>query len=211
MTKSKIEKIFAGVQVFNADAYVADYTESVQLQLAKLQSRSARKAFMENPDLRNGVYIQQTPFTDIQFFHLHNDNAIPYYVVNFEQNKGFFPSGNRDCECLFRYKGKDKGWLLLCELKYNHSEETIRNNVETAYSQLRSTWELCEQNKVFDKRRCRSFLNITLPDFSYKAPFNSFILTQSEKLKWIKRNKIHLMGYNDVLIVNEGRLQVPQE
>lgn len=210
MNKSKFEKTFAGVLVFNTDAWVADYTEIVQQQLAKIKSKSARKAFMENPDLRNGVQIQQEPFTDIPFFHLHNDNAIPYFVVNFEHNKGFFPSGNRDCECMFRYKGKEKGWLLLCELKYAHSEKTKESNVEEAYKQLKSTWNLCEQEHIFDKRRCHSYLNICLPGFSPINPFSSFYITQDEQLKWIRKNKIHLLGYNDVLIINEGILQVPQ-
>lgn len=159
--------------------------------------------------MRNGVNIQTSPFDDIAFFHLQNTSCISYYVVNFEVNKGFFPSGKRDCECLFRYNGR-KGWMLLCELKYNQKQKTIPNNVEEAYEQLKSTWELCKQKQLFDKKKCHCYWNISLPNHSQHVPFNSFLISQGERLDWLKKNKIYLLGYNEVLIVNEGILQVPQ-
>ena len=208
MNKSKIERIFAGVQVYTTDAYVADYTERVQQHIQLLKSKKARHAYLQQPGLRNGVYIQMLPFDDIPYFHLQNSPRVSYYVVNFECNKGFFPLRKRDCECMFRYKG-GKGWLLLCELKYGQKDETIPDNVEKAYKQLKSTWELCEQKKVFDKRKCHSYWNISLPNSPEKVPFSSFLILQNEHIDWVKKNKIHLLGYNDVLIVNEGILQVP--
>lgn len=208
MIKSKIEQTFVDVQIFCTDAYVADYTEKVQQHLKTLNTTKARKAYRKQPGLRDGVHIQTIPFDDISYFHLQNTPGISYYVVNFENNKSFFPSGKRDCECLFRYKGK-KGWSLLCELKYNQKEKTIPNNVEEAYEQLKSTWELCVHKQLFGKKRCHCYWNISLPNYSLNVPFSSFLISQSEQIEWRKKNKIQLLGYNDVLIVNEGILQVP--
>lgn len=209
MNKSKIEKTFVGIQIFSTDAYVADYTEKVQQYLKRLKSKQERTTYLQQAGLRNGVNIQTSPFDDISYFHLQNIPRISYNVINFENNKGFFPSGKRDCECLFRYKGR-KGWLLLCELKYNQKEKTIPNNVEEAYLQLKSTWELCLQKQLIDKRRCRCYWNISLPNYSLNVPFSSFLFSQDEQIEWQKKNKVHLLGSNDVMIVNGGILQVPQ-
>ena len=184
---NKVEAVFSNVQAFASSVYVADYTN---------QTQSAR-----------GVEIQEVPFTDISYFCLHNDVSIPLWAVNFEHNKGFFPAGVGDCECMFRVKGVEKGWLLLCELKYC-MEKNIASNADEAYGQLKATWQLLVDKKVFNKRLCKSFFNISVPDHSERTPFTSFVTTQNDKIEWLKKNKIHLLGHNDILVINEGILQV---
>ena len=171
-----------------SDVYVADYTQQTHSQ--------------------KGVVIQDKPFDDIQYFELHNNRCFPILAVNFEHNKGFSPQGIQDCECLLRINDVNDGWLLLCELKYC-LKKNIDLNADDAYNQLTSTWQLLHDKKLFDKRHTRSYLNISVPDHSDKAPFISFRATQNDQIRWLKRNRIHLLGYNDLLVVNEGQLMVP--
>lgn len=185
---NKIEKTFANVQLFSSNIYVADYT---------LQTGSKKK-----------VTIQDSPFNDIQYFTLQNDSKLPVLAVNFEHNKGFFPSGVRDCECMMHIQNVKDGWLLLCELKYCQ-ENNIASNADEAYDQLVSTWQLMADRKLFNKRRTNSYLNISVPDHSIRAPFVAFCATQDDKIRWMRKKKIHLLGYNEVLVVNEGILTVP--
>ena len=91
---TKIESAFSGVMVCQGDIWVADYTEQT-------------KGFPKCE--RKGVTIQEMPFVDIAAFHLQNPSRTEILAVNFECNKGFFPEGVQDCECMFRPKnvGRD--------------------------------------------------------------------------------------------------------
>lgn len=184
-----IKQLFQNVLEFDADVYVADYTN---------QTNSAV-----------GVEIKAVPFDDISYFHLHNENRLPLWAVNFEKNNGVFPKGIGNCECMFRVRNVAKGWWLLCELKYC-LEKNIGANADTAYQQLLSTWKLLVDKKLIDKKRGKTYLNISIPDHSERVPFESFYSTQDAQIRWRKHNKIHLLGHNDVLVVNEGVLLVPQ-
>ena len=184
-----LTKVFANVLEFDADVYVADYTN---------QTKSAV-----------GVKIADKPFEDIAYFHLHNENKIALWAVNLEDNSSFVPDGIGNCECMFRVRNVKKGWWLLCELKYC-LEKNIGSNADTAYHQLLDTWKLMVEQKVIKIKSNKTNLNISVPDHSDRAPFVSFYSTQDEHIRWRKKNKIHLLGYNDVLVINEGILQVPQ-
>lgn len=184
-----LRKVFANVQEFEGDVFVADYTQ---------QTNSAR-----------GVEIAGMPFGDIASFHLYNDGHLPLWAVNFEANKAFVPDGVSNCECMMRVKNVEKGWWLLCELKYC-LDKNIGVNADTAYAQLVDTWQLLVDKKVINKRRSHAYLNISVPDYSNRAPFVSFYSTQDEQIRWRKQNKIHLLGHNDVLVINAGILNVPQ-
>ena len=185
---NKLKKVFKKIQEFSSDIYVADYTN---------QTSSAK-----------GVCIEDTPFADIESFHLHNDHKIPLIAVNLEENNSIFSRSDENCECLIRVKDCRKGWILLCELKYC-KEKNIVENTDKAYRQLRSTWKILVDKKIIAKQRVKSYFNISIPDYSNKAPFTSFGISQNDKLEWLSSNKIKLLGYNDVLVVNEGILNVP--
>lgn len=188
---TKIEKTFNGVMVCHGDIWVADYTEKT-------------KGFPKEG--RKGVTIQETPFLDIASFHLQNRNNTEILAVNFERNKGFFPQGVHDSECMFRPKEVGKGWLLLCELKYCKLDN-ICENANKAYSQLIDTWKLLDGRKFYDRKHCKVFLNISAPEHNFDlAPFNGFVANQDEQLEYLKKHKLHLLGINSVLVVNSGIL-----
>ena len=73
---------------------------------------------------------------------------------------------------------------------------------------MRNTWEVLVNKKIITKK-IKSYFNISIPDYSNKAPFTSFSFSQNDKLEWMHDNKIKLLGYNDVLVINEGILNVP--
>ena len=188
---TKLEKTFADVTTYSGDIWVADYTE---------KSKRLPK------DLRKGVVIQDSPFTDISSFCLQNKERIDIQAVNFERNQGFFPKGVENCECLFRPKSVGKGWLLLCELKYCKSGN-IRVNADKAYDQLIDTWNLLEERKLFSSKRCKVFLNISVPEHGdLLAPFCSFMTNQDERIACLKKRRVHLLGVNSVLVANTGIL-----
>lgn len=194
---NRVERVFRGVRSYNGDVWVADYTEQTR--------------YMPEED-RKGVVISEVEMNDIGTFHLQNHHNVDFWGVNFEENKAFFPDGVQDCECMFKAKNVTKGgWLLLCELKYNLDKNpNNEQNAEKAYSQLKDTWNLLKEHHLFNSRKCRTYLNIAMPSHKAgKAPFSAFLVSQDEQLKWIKKNKIHLVGYNEMVIVNEGILSVP--
>ena len=188
---TKIESAFSGVMVCQGDIWVADYTEQT-------------KGFPKCE--RKGVTIQEMPFVDIAAFHLQNPSCMEILAVNFECNKGFFPEGVQDCECMFRPKNVGKGWLLLCELKYC-KYDNIATNADKAYSQLIDTWKLLDGKGFYDRKHCKVFLNISVPEHEYDlSPFLGFVGNQDEQLTYRKKYKLHLLGVNSVLVVSSGIL-----
>lgn len=188
---TKIESTFNGVMVCHGDIWVADYTE---------KTKSLPK------EDRKGVTIQEYPFEDFASFHLQNRGNIGILAVNFERNKGFFPQGVHDCECMFRPKDVGKGWILLCELKYCR-KDNICEHANKAFCQLMDTWGLLDGKGFYDSRHCKVFLNISVPEHEYDlAPFCGFVANQDERLSFMRKHKIHLMGINSVLAVNAGIL-----
>ena len=189
---TKIESTFNDVVVCYGDIWVADYTEKTKV--------------LPKED-RRGVIIQESPFEDIAAFHLQNRGNIGILAVNFERNKGFFPQGVYDCECMFRPKGVGKGWLLLCELKYCKIEN-VCENANKAYRQLLETWNLLDGKGFYDRKHCKVFLNISVPEHEYDmTPFDGFVANQDDQLNFMKKHRIHLLGINSVLAVNAGILQ----
>lgn len=191
---TNIEKIFSGVQTIAGDVWVADFTEATKLLDA---------------EQRKGVVIQDSEFDDIASFHLQNPAGIPLLAVNFEKNKkSFFPKGVKDCECMIRPKEVGKGWLLLCELKYCKIEN-IGRNASTAYKQLLDTWKLLDGKRLYDRKHCKIFLNISFPEHtcSIVPPFRGFVGNQDEQLTFLKKHKLHLWGVNNIVSINSGILQ----
>jgi len=206
MSKTKIERTFNNVRTFSSDVWIADYTEQSRI-------RGLRMTAKEKSALKTGVHIQDAAFGDINAFHLHNGDNVPFMAVNFEENKSFFPDGNKDCECMFRAKGVKHGWLLLCELKYCLDKaKNVLDNGDTAIKQLESTWKLLAELKpsLFDVKHCHSFLNVSFPNGNTSVPFGSFQLTQDFVLDLRKKSKVTLLGANDVIVVSNGMLKVEQ-
>lgn len=195
---TKLEKTFNTAEIFDGDAWVADYTEQTKCLPAAE---------------RVGVVMSREQLEDIDSFHLKNDNCVEFFGVNFEKHKDFFPEGRQDCECLFKAKNvNESGWVLLCELKYCRDKDKNReDNAAKAYEQLVDTWNLLNENKIFIGKKCHSFLNISMPAHKNITAFDSFLVLQDDQIEWNKKNKIHLMGRNELLVINDGRIQIPTD
>ena len=185
---------------YNGDTYVADYTEAWQ---------QAHKAGLPEPE-NSGVVISEQSFADIKSFHLKNDNQVEYWGVNLEKNKRLFASGEKDCECVFQsVKFKKKGWLLLLELKYCKDEErNLTDNLDKAVKQVTQTYKTLVNRKIVDTEQLRVYCNIAAPPSS-REPFTSFLTTQ-DAAKKLHGSEIHLLGFNEVLILNEGYIKSPK-
>lgn len=186
---------------YNGDTYVADYTEAWQ---------QAHKAGLPEPE-NSGVVISEQSFADIKSFHLKNDNRVEYWGVNLEKNKRLFASGEKDCECVFQSaRFKKKGWLLLLELKYCKDEErNLTDNLDEAVKQVTHTYKTLVNRKIVDTEQLRVYCNIAAPPSS-REPFTSFLTTQDAEKKLHDESKIHLLGFNEVLILNEGYIKPPK-
>lgn len=134
-----------------------------------------------------------------------------YWGVNLEKNKSLFASGEKDCECVFQSaKFKKKGWLLLLELKYCKDEErNLTDNLDKAVKQVTQTYQTLVSSKIVDSEQLRVYCNIAAPPSS-REPFTSFLTTQDAAKKLLDESKIHLLGFNEVLILNEGYIKPPK-
>lgn len=185
---------FERARLYEADCFVADYT---------LQTKNQR-----------GVELSETPFTDIAFFHLANPAAIAYWGVNFEEHAAFFkdPVTHKtlsQCECMFvSHHANRKAWVCLVEMKYC-LENNIKSNAYKAYGQLQDTLTYLKANGVLNDEKHRFYLNYSVPDYSNREPFTSFLFTPEDLLEY-KRKGISLLGYNNVLVLNEEYVNLPK-
>lgn len=92
---------------------------------------------------------------------------------------------------------------------FHLQEDNIAINANSAYDQLMDTWRLLYGNGFYDKRHCKIFFNISIPehDYSIAPPFEGFIGNQDERIEFRKKYKIYLFGVNNILVVNSGILQ----
>lgn len=69
------------------------------------------------------------------------------------------------------------------------------------------TWRLLDGKGFYDRKHCKVYLNISVPEHEYDlTPFSSFTANQDEHLKFRKKYKLYLLGINSVLAVNSGIL-----
>jgi hypothetical protein len=184
-----MNKIFPHVSEHNSHVYIADYTES---------TKSAK-----------GVEISDAKFPDIKCCTFKNDRRVACWGINFEKNKRIFKIGRGkvdQCECMLVSKdAKKKGWLCLVELKYC-KEKNVDTNAYDAYGQLKATFDHLVSKDIISLANHRVYFNISIPDHSNKEPFLNFIFSQDDILEIKSREKIHVLGYNTIEILNEGYL-----
>lgn len=214
-----MNRTFKHAQRYNSDVYVVDYTHST--------------------DGKRGVEILSAqPVDGLATLHVKNPNMVEYWGVNFEEHGAFFKykdkNGNEqkadNCECMFvASKAKHKGWMLLAELKYCETVEAVDSNAETAYLQLLHTLDWLVQKKVAKPTRHRVYLNVSIPPFSEREPFTSFLQTQDDILdgepgmltncvgsKLFKQIadagfELHVLGMNSVLIYTYANIMIPKQ
>ncbi len=184
----KIES-FAKHQEVSTDSFVVDYTQ---------QTSSKRKVEI----------IHEVPM-DIAYFHLQNPRNIYYWAINLEENPSVL-KGSDQCECIFASsRATSKGWVCLVELKYC-LEKNIEGNSEHALEQLCETMNKLIELDIIAHNRHRIFLNISVPEHSNREPFTSFQGLQEDRLKLLETHRVKLLGYNQVLVLNEGFIKVPK-
>lgn len=182
--------VFSNYYELTGDAYLMDYTQST--------------------GSRQKVCISETAPDDITCFHLLNPRNVAYWAINFEENPAVL-KGSDQCECMFASsKATSKGWVCLVELKYC-LEKNIEGNSEHAFKQLWDTLDKLIELHIIDYKSHRIYLNISIPDHSYRAPFTAFQNSQDELLEVLETHKVKLLGYNEALILNEAFIRSPKE
>lgn len=102
---------------------------------------------------------------------------------------------------------KKKGWVCLIEMKYC-LEKNIEDNAQKAYKQLFETMTYLKEKGVLNEKDYRFYLNYSVPDYSNREPFSAFRFTPEELLCY-KKQGMSILGYNNLLILNEGYIKVP--
>lgn len=188
-----INKTFPNMPIHHSDLYVADYTQ---------QTNSER-----------GVEISEVAFADIESCHFKNPNKIKFASINNEKHRNVFSSddGKSVTQCDYMavsLNAKKKGWICLVEFKYC-MEKNVVDNAIGAYSQIRKTFDFLVSKSILNLDTHRIYFNVSIPDHSHKEPFSSFVFSQDEIIETKRKDKIHLLGYNELTIYNEGRLYFP--
>lgn len=181
---------FTRYNEMTGDAYVMDYTQA---------TAGKRK-----------VCIKEEDPDDIASFHLINPRKTTYWAVNFEENPAVL-KGSDQCECMFvSSRASSKGWVCLVELKYC-LEKNIERNAGDAFKQLYETLNKLVELNIVDYKSHRIYLNISIPEHSHRAPFTAFQNTQDDLLECLYTHKVKVLGYNEVLILNECFIRPPKE
>lgn len=187
-----VENYFKKARVYSGDCYVADYTR---------KTSSIR-----------GVEISETPFDDIEYFHLKkrsSDMSINYVGVNFEEHETFI-KGIENCECMFVSK-TDKGrpWLMMLEMKYCESSN-IEGHTFKAYRQMKDTLDKIEREGVLHPGDYRRYFVYSVPEHSGDMPFGEFTRSQNDTLRAYEEEGIQLIGNNMMLIATPHYLFEPK-
>ena len=190
-----MNRFFHSIHTYCNDCYVADYSEQTKNQ--------------------RGVELSEEPFDDIAYFHLQNDPHIKYQCVNFEENPEFFRKESdprkrlSQCECMFvSSEDVPTQWVCLLEMKYCN-EKNIGKRSNKAYRQLENTLDVLKDKGVIDSEKYRVYFNISIPDHSNKEPFDAFHFSPADKLELLRTKKIHLLGYNSLLVLDGTNLKAP--
>lgn len=107
-------------------------------------------------------------------------------------------------------RASSKGWVCLVELKYC-LEKNIERNAGDAFKQLYETLNKLVELNIVDYKSHRIYLNISIPEHSHRAPFTAFQNTQDDLLECLYTHKVKVLGYNEVLILNECFIRPPKE
>lgn len=189
MIKVKINEEFShhNISNYTGDIYVADYTEQTQH--------------------KRGVEIFDTKPSDIDSFFINNPKSIEIGAVIFDNNSFTYSNGyaKSQCEaCLFSNQSNDEGWILFTELKYSIESKNNRNNFKKAIRQLYKTRYYYLEKGIFDKKKNRCYLVVSLP--KQGEPFSNFVLTP-ERISDLKiKHNIILKATNSVKILDNKML-----
>lgn len=192
MIKSNVEQKFLHHNIiqYTEDIYVADYTNQTK-----------------NLPQKRGVEIFDIKPSDIDSFFINNPKAIEVGAVIFD-NSSFTDSNGKaksQCEaCLFPCQSNNKSWILFIELKYSIEAKNNRKNFRKAICQLYKTRYYYLNEGIFDKKKNKCYLIVSLPEQG--EPFPNFVLTPKRISDLKIKHNIILKATNSVKILDDKML-----
>lgn len=186
----RLKRRFHKARSLRRDCFVADYTEYTASQV--------------------GVVMSETPFDDIEAFHLQSGrHPVSYLAVNLEEHPSFIKH-IENCECFFLSTTPcDRPWLLFLELKYCKARN-IGSHAAKAIHQMACVLRKLVDENVIDADRYRIYFNYSSPSNNRRQPFTHFMHTPADILDLIEQYDAYYLGFNHLIIAGPQFIRAPK-
>ncbi len=186
----RLKRRFHKARSLRHDCFVADYTEYTASQV--------------------GVVMSETPFDDIEAFHLQSGrHPVSYLAVNLEEHPSFIKH-IENCECFFLSTTPcDRPWLLFLELKYCKARN-IGSHAAKAIHQMACVLRKLVDENVIDADRYRIYFNYSSPSNNRRQPFTHFMHTPADILDLIEQYDAYYLGFNHLIIAGPQFIRAPK-
>ncbi len=186
----RLKRRFHKARSLRHDCFVADYTEYTASQV--------------------GVVMSETPFDDIEAFHLQSGrHPVSYLAVNLEEHPSFIKH-IENCECFFMSTTPcDRPWLLFLELKYCKARN-IGSHAAKAIHQMACVLRKLVDENVIDADRYRIYFNYSSPSNNRRQPFTHFMHTPADILDLIEQYDAYYLGFNHLIIAGPQFIRAPK-
>lgn len=186
----RLKRRFHKARSLRHDCFVADYTEYTASQV--------------------GVVMSETPFDDIEAFHLQSGrHPVSYLAVNLEEHPSFIKH-IENCECFFLSTTPcDRPWLLFLELKYCKAHN-IGSHAAKAIHQMACVLRKLVDENVIDADRYRIYFNYSSPSNNRRQPFTHFMHTPADVLDLIEQYDAYYLGFNHLIIAGPQFIRAPK-
>lgn len=157
-----------------------------------------------------GVVMSETPFDDIEAFHLQSGrHPVSYLAVNLEEHPSFIKH-IENCECFFLSTTPcDRPWLLFLELKYCKARN-IGSHAAKAIHQMACVLRKLVDENVIDADRYRIYFNYSSPSNNRRQPFTHFMHTPADILDLIEQYDAYYLGFNHLIIAGPQFIRAPK-
>ena len=186
----RLKRRFHKARSLRHDCFVADYTEYTASQV--------------------GVVMSETPFDDIEAFHLQSGrHPVSYLAVDLEEHPSFIKH-IENCECFFLSTTPcDRPWLLFLELKYCKARN-IGSHAAKAIHQMACVLRKLVDENVIDADRYRIYFNYSSPSNNRRQPFTHFMHTPADILDLIEQYDAYYLGFNHLIIAGPQFIRAPK-
>lgn len=186
----RLKRRFHKARSLRHDCFVADYTEYTASQV--------------------GVVMSETPFDDIEAFHLQSGrHPVSYLAVNLEEHPSFIKH-IENCECFFLSTTPcDRPWLLFLELKYCKARNIGSHAAKAIHQMACVLCKLVDEN-VIDADRYRIYFNYSSPSNNRRQPFTHFMHTPADILDLIEQYDAYYLGFNHLIIAGPQFIRAPK-
>ena len=183
---------------YNADVYIADFTEYNKSAHAILAPAS-------------GVYLDVQDNGIIPSFLLTDKNHYPFVAINLEENKTLLKREDgtlvSQCECiLFAEREETPAWMILLELKYCASKNRFSETLE-AISQLKKTCKYVTEKSFFDMAHFKRYFVVSTPGVEPLDPFDATYFNQDDMLTLKEEYNAQIFLTNQVDILTPVHLR----